>query len=265
MNQFTVCIPTLIRHDLLRRTLIGIVNQSVHPKTVYVVDNNGQLILDREWPFPVVVVKTDYNWGTCKSWNTIARISRPLPVVFSNDDIEFKTRTALDELVNDDREVVFGAGWGLFRFNEIAFTKIGEFDENFWPCSAEDIDAAIRLRLYGCAAVAKDLAVNRSGTGKVLDISEFSKRNRDYAIAKWGSSVQDVDDYKFTFPFNNQVHDPLAWLVSHRAKHVGTDELQKALHELLENKPVVVFNGPRTWETEILLHFKRNGTQVIYL
>ena len=111
---------------------------------------------------------------------------------------------------NNDKGFILTAdqsiySWSIFIINRKAWQTIGEFDENFYPAYFEDCDYKYRAKLAGVPiypCLKGPCRFVTSGTAaKDRSILDFSIKNRDYFIEKWGG---EPGNEVFTTPFGGK-------------------------------------------------------------
>jgi GT2 family glycosyltransferase/predicted SAM-dependent methyltransferase len=103
---------------------------------------------------------------------------------------------------SETQEVNYVIGFCM-AFRKSLFDEIGDFDENLWPCSGEEVDFCLRALQAGHKiGIAKDVYVHHEGsqTLKAMDVdyAEICKRNNDHLAEKWGPNFwnQTVEEPK---------------------------------------------------------------------
>jgi GT2 family glycosyltransferase len=146
--EFSVCIPTLNRYDLLDKCIDSLLVAGVSEERIFII-NNGIYPYGKGQCF-----NPGYNLGLAKSWNTfITHINGPW--LISNDDIIF-SKQAIDRFSETDIPGIYApdsiAGMNFFScfllFKEV-IDRVGLFDEKISPGYAyfEDNDYKRRLDL----------------------------------------------------------------------------------------------------------------------
>lgn len=217
-TNLTIAIPTIIKYDLCIN-LIGMIDRgNVTPEKIHIVDN-GKLFNQRfnasTVTTPVEVYTPDRNIGVAASWNYFLRNNSGI-VMILNDDVVISDVTIGDVMeaygTGEGIDIMFsyGRGFCLFLLDSNNITsKVGYFDEQFWPAYYEDVDFMRRFVLAGAKAVNIDRIKiehagsatlreqQKTGTNKDHD-SNFTK-NKNYYIKKWGGLPPDE---KYNTPFN---------------------------------------------------------------
>lgn len=211
MNGVTLCIPTLIRYDLLVVAIDSARRNSVPPARIVVMDNGGSC---PDLP-DVEILRPGRNLGCAGSWNFFLDLGND-PLVIANDDVRFHENT-IAELVGAARaqpdQVFFcprgraGEAFSLFLLRQSALEKVGRFDECFWPAYFEDNSYAYRLRLAGQRENHADCSYDHehSRTLAAYDAARLAAHHEQFRLnlhcyqAMWGGPV---GAERFTIPFD---------------------------------------------------------------
>ena len=145
--KFEIGIPTLNRYDLLRPSLERYkVDFPDVPR--HIIDNGNQSIPD--------AITMPNNLGVAASWNLICDITFENSdyAVILNDDIYlgYGTDTILKAIESCGSDEVFlrsENSWSMFIISKAMFSRIGRFDEDFYPAYYEDSDYIYRMNLAG--------------------------------------------------------------------------------------------------------------------
>lgn len=206
--MINLCVPTLNRYDLLYDCLYSALNGSLVPFKIYIIDNGQKLPQNiRDLVGGKLALYTpSTNLGVAKSWNWFLQVV-PNPMLIVNDDLVFST----DDIKNFyDSYAYFNneSSVGLFHSANISplnmfscfmltpecVTKVGLFDEEFYPAYFEDNDYYRRLKLAGFSthAVTTNIQHFGSATIKNYDAETMTKhhetfnRNKQRYLTKWG-------------------------------------------------------------------------------
>jgi hypothetical protein len=109
-------------------------------------------------------------------------------------------------------------GFSCFCFRKRGFSKVGRFDENFYPAYFEDNDYHYRMKLLGVQYMPVDIEVYEKGfngkesntmfgettTDEDKDIIQLGFRlNQKLYVRKWGGLPNGMQ--KYTKPFNVKI------------------------------------------------------------
>lgn len=208
--MFFVGIPTYICFDTLNKCIDSVLNSTVIPKRIYVVDNSQGNYAGH--PSPLVQVFTPpRNLGAGGTWNFLLPAIYPYRCIMLNDDIEVAP-DMLEAMLNCPSQVVAGDGTSAFTamlIREEAWKKVGPLDPVFWPAYYEDCDWAYRASLAGYRIdCPKSGGFKNNGPSLTkIRMSESDRNivdrhyviNTEYYLRKWGGPPHME---KFTIPFN---------------------------------------------------------------
>ena len=149
-----VCVPVLKRYDLLRALLESLVDSTLRPHSIRIIDNgqNPARVEEATRGFEVWVLNAAKPMGVAESWNWFIE-HVPEERLITNDDIEFAP-TALAAMVAEPEAFVScGFGFSCFLLRDACVRRIGRFDESISPGYAyfEDMDYLRRMRAAGVA------------------------------------------------------------------------------------------------------------------
>lgn len=153
-NKFAIGIPTLNRFDLLHPALLFYVND--FPNTqIYVVDNGNQNVASKISHPNITIIKNDWNVGVATSWNILCDniFEKHDHAIILNDDIYLgKKEFEIDSILTSHKRDFYVAtqDWCAFILPKKTYTKVGKFDDVFYPAYYEDNDYAYRMKLLGC-------------------------------------------------------------------------------------------------------------------
>lgn len=195
--------PTLNRYDLLDKAILSFCRGTVVPDVIYVIDNGGNYKTTN----PLVrVIKPVRNIGVAASWNLLHRVTKPNPLVISNDDL-IVAKHSLEEALSEPYSFVGirclttrgtdYSGWSCFFQREEVWKEIGDYDEEFYPAYFEDNDYAYRMKLKsvvvgntrGEPGIHQVSATRKSVSKQMqIEINIGFERNKAYYIRKWGGT-----------------------------------------------------------------------------
>jgi len=198
----TLVVPTLTRHDLLARMLVSV---DVPVNRLVIIDNSGTLdVAGLGFSGDLVVLPMPVNLGVAASWNLACRLAYRDPwVMIASDDVTFPPG-ALEEwaVLSGGDKVVLSETWPhwcAFSLGMGIVSRVGLFDEGYYPAYFEDTDYERRLTraeivpIYGPAVEHRNSSTLRGG--------DFARANdRSYAANQ-------------TLFSENRLHgfDPLRW------------------------------------------------------
>ena len=197
--RFAIGVPTLCCGDLLTKALRRIAGEEI-----LVIDNGSQRLASQLAGTKATVFEPDGNLGVAASWNYLIRLAFDRNphlnwLLLLNDDIELhggQLALIREELLYAEcRGSWFMAGpfqWSVFALSRACVSKVGFFDENFYPAYFEDNDYHRRIGLadgskYYAGGSARVPATKRSSVtiSRRPEVNQFQK-NRDYYMRKWG-------------------------------------------------------------------------------
>ena len=205
-----VCIPTFIKYDTLNKLIRSLLEGTMLPSKIEILDNGCNYELPEEFKdvaVPITVYNEEFNLGVAAGWNYLIHKNLDSQVVIiTNDDVEFlpdTMYTAYNEaMANEGKLLMTGydidskkENWSLFTYRTEATDLIGWFDENFWPAYFEDNDYAYRLKLADrCHYINKKIEYHHVGSATLATYDERAlerhhqrfKKNRSYYEKKWG-------------------------------------------------------------------------------
>lgn len=172
-------VPTLTRHDLLAQMLATVDFPVGH---MVVVDNSGRGIVGGSGPWErFTVLPMPVNLGVAASWNLAIKFGfRHDYVLICSDDMLWPegALARFAELSAEDRLVV-SSSWPHFQAFSVGaqvVSKVGLFDEGFYPAYFEDMDFLRRCEAAGIDKVDGPETLHRnSSTLKSRD--EFKRAN----------------------------------------------------------------------------------------
>lgn len=196
MYNFSVCIPTINRADLLNEALKTYAACMPSLK-IYILDNGDQDIVTQN--SNQVVFKSETNLGVAESWNFLAEKSFSegfLRVLILNDDIVLdRNENELHVRLNkySDHELILQDGtWCSFILPKVVYDLVGPFDSAFFPAYFEDNDYAYRIELNPYTEIQIDSILNPTLYRNSMTIKKDPTLNKNFEdnekryIAKWG-------------------------------------------------------------------------------
>jgi GT2 family glycosyltransferase len=149
-------VPTLTRHDLLKRMLGSVDSPVGH---LVVIDNSGRGIVGGTGPWErMTVLPMPSNLGVAASWNLAVKMAHKEPwVLIASDDMwwpagalaKFAKQSAEDRLVVSET----WPHWCAFTLGMRVVQKAGLFDEGYYPAYFEDTEYERRLKNHGIKRV----------------------------------------------------------------------------------------------------------------
>lgn len=179
-----LAVPTLTRHDLLRR-LLGTVDVQVGH--LLVIDNSGDGfdLPDGPWDRGTVL-RMPGNLGVAGSWNLAIRTFFRDDVVFvCADDVTLPSGalSRLAEMASAETLTLSGTWpyWCLFAVGQRFVERVGLFDERFYPAYHEDKEMEWRAGQLGGGIVTCDVHVGHDNA------STLNTPGRSFGAAKAAS------------------------------------------------------------------------------
>ena len=197
--DISICIPTLRRYDLLELFLKGLLESTVKPDYIYIIDNGGKYNINIP-ELNIIVYRPNENLGVAKSWNWFIDNTPEIRII-ANDDLLFYPDTIQNMVSNYEDSVISFPdglpGYSCFVLPNTVVDKVGYFDDTISPNYAyfEDNDYARRVSLASCGTkIIPNVRVEHKGSGtkKSFDRNELKIHNRKYSEAslryarKWG-------------------------------------------------------------------------------
>jgi GT2 family glycosyltransferase len=223
MNIY-LCIPTLIRYDLLFTTLQSAEAGEVKP-THYIILDNGNLLsfaehIPKDCENKIYLYRASENLGVARSWNFFINLLdkfEPGYTIICNDDVKFFSDT-LKLLIEsyDENYVSYPGGtpssnsFSCFLLPEKVVKTIGYFDESLSPNYAyfEDNDYHHRMKKNNFDLKSVDncrLGHVGSATFRAMTDEQVEEHHIKFRFAqanyikKWGGTP---GNEKFTNPYN---------------------------------------------------------------
>lgn len=169
--MINVCIPVLRRYDLLRELLLSLVDSTVTPSTIYILDNGrnpdelASAIADTiERQVHIEIYRPRIAMGVAASWNWFLN-NAPEEWLIANDDILFAPQS-LERMLSTPGDLVLGFGYSCYLLRRSCVDKVGYFDESISPGYGyfEDCDYMERIHRE-CDAGRHVYCANAEGTG----------------------------------------------------------------------------------------------------
>lgn len=132
--------------------------------------------------------------------NIVGQLNRP-------EDILTMSQNYAPGEVNDH------PSYACFLVEDDFFTKVGRFDENFWPAWCEDQDSHQRIVALGYRAVSSTAAafVHIGQVTTNLLGNNDSSQSVNYFIRKWGSH-NPTPPQAYAHPYNDPNLSPKEWI-----------------------------------------------------
>ena len=205
--SLAIGIPTINRADLLAEAL-QVYKDTWYGRHQIIIDNGNQEI--KTYCGTQNVVKSPKNLGVSASWNLIMELLRNrgyTHVAILNDDIVWKrdAEDIEDFIMKNPADFYQGTGtWCCFVLPVDTWSKVGAFDEGFYPAYAEDNDYAYRMKLLNLNVVADpffnpEIYRNSQTIAKDSSLNNKFHLNIQRFVDKWGGMPTQE---KFTTPFN---------------------------------------------------------------
>jgi GT2 family glycosyltransferase len=145
-------VPTLTRHDLLDRMLRSVDHPVGH---LVVIDNSGRGVVGGSGPWErMTVLPMPTNLGVAGSWNLAVKMAHREPWVLICSDDMWWPAGSLQTLVgvaSEESLVLSGTWphWCAFALGMGVVSKVGLFDEGYYPAYFEDTEFERRARERG--------------------------------------------------------------------------------------------------------------------
>jgi len=145
-------VPTLTRHDLLGQ-MLGTVDETV--SRLVVIDNSGRGVELPNGPWERAdVFAMPANFGVAASWNLAIKMGHRHPwVMICSDDVLWP-EGAMGKMVGDSAEerLVLSSSWPhwcAFTIGMGVVSRVGLFDEGYFPAYFEDTEYERRMERAG--------------------------------------------------------------------------------------------------------------------
>ncbi len=211
MSSFVLGIPRCGEPpEIFRATTQAALESALLPSTKIIVDNGDEPLGDVAG---FDVLRPGSNIGCAGAWNLLCKTAfgNASTAILINGDCAVAPDT-FARIMASREHVVCAQGFSCFRIDREVWQRIGEFDEQYYPCYWEDTDYRRRLHLAGVAIEEWPLEeTSRPSYGRAVYSSGithgwlkegagyqgwtgerqawFLKRweaNRDRYVAKWG-------------------------------------------------------------------------------
>jgi len=206
-----LAITVLNRYDLLRLQLESLAASTVKPPRILILDNGGRFheaIQEALMPLweRTAVMGTDEERALARSWNHAVRwgLTNHDAVVIANDDITWE-KTAYRQLAEgirygepDMASTENVGGFVCFALTKEIVSKVGYFDERFFPAYFEDEDYKYRMKLAGLVPrIVPGCFIQHAESASLKAMSDDQKKlfgmhfQRNFALyrQKWGGVV----------------------------------------------------------------------------
>lgn len=179
-------VPTLTRHDLLDRMLRSVDHPVGH---LVVIDNSGRGIVGGSGPWErMTVLPMPVNLGVAASWNLAVKMAHREPwVLICSDDMWWPAGVLAEvsRIASEESLVLSGNWpyWQAFALGMGVVSRVGLFDEGFYPAYFEDTEFERRMDLVGVRRVfgpevGHDNSSTLSTPGVSFDRRVSMERNR---------------------------------------------------------------------------------------
>ena len=211
-------VPTLNRYDKLDEMLSTLARTGPWPERVVVVDNGGRMSELPGLPFPVSVVRSEYNVGVAASWNRIGAEAGHGRTAMVNDDF-VPAEGMLDRLWASKADIAYNVEtrYSCFALSEEFWRRTGGFDEGFWPANYEDEDAEVRAMAEGLEVERFSDALggheDRYASQRHEDFPMLLERNARRFWSKWASGN----------PWGGCSNDELSWAFEDCSRNESVD------------------------------------------
>lgn len=211
--KFSIVIPTINRADLLKENYADLIQTGLLDASegLVIIDNGQQDLSFIDHP-KVTIFKEPKNLGVAGSWNKGIKYSfdslNSTHAIVLNDDIVFgKTSETIKQIIENYPEESFFVTsfyWSIFIIPKVVFSKVGEFDSEFFPAYFEDNDYAYRMLQHSIGYIVEEKllpAVKRNSQTIKKDpgLNSNFLKNQERFLKKWGGLP---GQEKFTKPFN---------------------------------------------------------------
>ncbi|HEY7823363.1 MAG TPA: hypothetical protein VIG24_11035 [Acidimicrobiia bacterium] len=174
-------VPTLTRHDLLERMLRS-VDEAV--QRLVVIDNSGRGLDLPDGPWDEAdVLRMPANLGVAASWNLAIRMGHRNPwVMICSDDVTWP-EGAMRRLAEDSAEDRLTLSetwphWCAFTIGMGVVSRVGLFDEGYFPAYFEDTEYERRLEGAGISPTLSAAVGHQNASTLNTPGAEFGVRNR---------------------------------------------------------------------------------------
>ena len=170
-------VPTLTRHDRLEQMLDTVDGGVEH---LVVIDNSGRGVVLPDGPWEdVTIFVMPANIGVAASWNLALKMAYDRPYVLICSDDVLWPEGAMDkfeEKSGEDRLLVSSTWphWCAFTIGMGVVSKVGSFEENYFPAYFEDKDYERRCADLG-------VTIDRGPEVDHFNSSTLHTPDRDFA------------------------------------------------------------------------------------
>lgn len=213
-------VPTLVNFDGLLALIESAERGSLVPDS-YLIALNGipdektlWHILNAPWGSKVALYQMPRNVGVAAAWNMLLTRYPDEPLIISNDDVILGRRTFEEMALALEAHDFVASGWALFGTSPACVSKVGLYDENFWPAYYEDSDYRRRMKLadiepfWDCSEPVQHAGcwTSFNALGQPEWMTAAIEKNMRYFIQKWGGPP---DAEVFREPFDGK--PPEGW------------------------------------------------------
>ena len=196
--MLTFIIPTLNRADLLAKTINSVHRHTPYPHKIIIINNGTNhdvaYLVNDEAKKGAIALNFPKNAGVARSWNigihmAYDKLGSHYAVVI-NDDVELHEdiNKCVDVADSANPSLIKMCDYACFMILRKAISRVGYFDEAYWPAYYEDIDYENRLVIAGICSIHLPFNLTHvvNGTRKGgIDID--TNRSGKHYLAKWGS------------------------------------------------------------------------------
>jgi GT2 family glycosyltransferase len=208
-KSFAIGIPTVNQFEFLQQNINALVKY-LPKQRIYIYNNSKHALQTKvKTPNNAVIFESGKNVGVAASWNTMLTDMKANGYDYGlilNDDIVLSERIKEihDYLKHDIEFARITNDWSVFLISLKVFSKVGLFDEKFFPAYFEDCDYQYRMKLKDVKVDYPRLLIpatyrTSSSIKEDPSLNENYQANRRYYIKKWGG-----EPFRETFktPFN---------------------------------------------------------------
>jgi len=230
MPRFLLGIPRCNEPSaIFAETLAAIQASTLVPERVVIVDNGDRALDMRDhlsmFDFDgLKLIRTQRNIGCAGAWNVACKEAGDLSVLLLNADLTVVPDTFEKLYAHPGPTIVGAHAFGCIRIDPEIRTKVGPFDEEFYPAYFEDADYRYRCKLAGVEIIEwefKEVAIISPGRamfstgiahgGSTNWQGQWSQdrylANRQRYRDKWGVPANEASEMgfeTFTQPFNKE-------------------------------------------------------------
>jgi GT2 family glycosyltransferase len=208
--KFSIGIPTINQFDYLQES-INALNKYLPDVDIIIYNNsNINLLTKIKINNNIKIIGTGYNVGVAAAWNTMLADMKANGYEYAlilNDDIVLsenikliheylELKPSFARILND---------WSVFLISIETYSKVGLFDEKFFPAYFEDCDYQYRMFLNNISVdfprfLIPEIYRTSCSIKENPNLNKNYRINRQYYIQKWGG---EPNQELFTKPFNN--------------------------------------------------------------